>query len=186
MADVSYITRNSVTSGVGRSQVWEYVSGLASLGHNMYLHSFEADAALVVPPAPARFRWFPHSESAAYFGSPPIRLLRESAASKELLLHARGMLPAAAAVVTRHPNWIWDMRAFWREQRITLGALQPGSATERFLRWAENEAVKRSSGIISLTEAAIDELVERYGPFVRDKTIVVPTAVDTDLFTDSD
>ncbi|WP_346742415.1 glycosyltransferase [Rhabdothermincola salaria] len=162
--------------------MWEYVSGLASVGHHMYLHSFERDAAAVIPPSPARVRWFPHSEGARYLGRPPVRLLRETAASQEHLLHARGMLPAAAAVVVRHPNWIWDMRAFWREQRIALGALQPGSATERVLRWAEDQAVKRSSGIISLTEAAVDELVGRYGPSVRDKTVVVPTAVDTELF----
>jgi len=98
------------------------------------------------------------------------------------LVHARSDLPAASAVAARSPAWLWDVRSFWADQRIALGALRPGSAEERVLRRVERAAARRCGAIITLTRAAIPVLADRHGPDVAAKARVVTTCVDLERF----
>jgi glycosyltransferase involved in cell wall biosynthesis len=184
-----YLSMDSVTEGVGASQVVRYAEALASRGVPVELHTFEK-----LPPsetARARARdagivWRPHpfgrSGSLGGLG----RVARAAMAIRgKPFVHARSDMAALAAVIARTPNWIWDVRSFWIDQRIALGTAKPDSLSERFFRKVEKMAASRSSAIVVLAATAVPVLESRFGAAVRSKVSVIPTCVDLDLFTSS-
>ena len=184
MSQVTYLTMDSVVEGVGASQVWPYVSRLAQDGHSIRVVSFEKEAREPTE-IPRGLDWAPRT-----FGHGRLAPFRriglaasEARAARSGVVHARSDLPALAAMLAGHPRWIWDVRSFWREQRIQLGGIAPGSPTDRVLQRVEGAAAQRSAAIICLAEAAAQSLVARFGSSVRDKVTVIPTAVDTSVFT---
>jgi glycosyltransferase involved in cell wall biosynthesis len=182
VARVTYITFDSVLEGVGASQVLPYAIGAARKGHQIELLSFERGGG--VDGDLMGITWHPASFSRGRIG-PLHRLLLSThrvRLAQDRIVHARSDLPALAAIVGGHPRWIWDMRAFWREQRIYLGGISPGSPTDRLFRRIERASAERSSAIICLAEAALPILQARFGPAVAKKAVVIPTAVDTDIF----
>lgn len=188
MASIAYLTLNSVQTGVGASQVWEYVRRLPDYGHQVNLTSFEQqdEQPLRIPDGVS---WRSTS-----FGTPGAagglarlgKLVSTAARSRNRILHARSDLPAVAALMVRHPVWVWDMRSFWREQRIVLGTMSSGGVADKGLQQLERLATQESSAIICLAEAAKETLRQRYGDGVAGKTTVIPTAVDTDRFLPED
>jgi len=98
------------------------------------------------------------------------------------LVHARSDLAAASCLLARPRAWVWDMRAFWREERIEQGLLRPGSPEERVMRAVEARAAHASSRIVTLAQAAIGELGRRYGDGVTCKARVITTCVELDRF----
>lgn len=186
---LTYMTFDEVSRGVGASQVVPYVERLAAAGLPVTLHSYEQ----VMPSDVLRRRlsaagvaWQPHpfrsgTRRAVGRVAGAVRLLRGAE-----LVHARSDLPAAAAVVARPNAWVWDVRSFWVDQRIALGLVAPRGVHERSMRRVEAAAAQRSTAITTLTDAAIDVLVDRHGADVRAKTTVVPTCVDLLRFTSTE
>jgi glycosyltransferase involved in cell wall biosynthesis len=74
------------------------------------------------------------------------------------------------------------MRAFWREQRVAVGLMAAESPEARVMKAVETGAARSSDGVVTLSQAAIDILAERYGDQIRAKSRVIPTCVDLDLF----
>lgn len=183
MVGVTYLTMDSVTEGVGASQVWPYVSRLAHRGQPVRLVSFEkiprdlAEIPALVDWAPRHFR---RGRMAPFRRIAAAAL--EARSSRSRVLHARSDLPAMAAMLARHPCWVWDVRAFWREQRIELGGIHAGSPTDWILQRVEATAAQRSAAIICLSAAAKETLRARFGEAIADKITVIPTAVDTQVF----
>ncbi len=183
---LTYLSVDSVSHGIGLSQVARYVERLAARGVDVTLHSFEQEAvdpALAERFAHAGVRWRAHP-----FGRPGSsggvgRVVRGAAlVARAEFVHARSDLAAASSMLSRRRTWIWDLRGFWREQRMAQDLMRPGSATERLMQRVERSAARSSSGIVTLTRAAIDVLRERYGEEVAAKSRVVTTCVDLDLF----
>ena len=184
MSRVNYVTIDSILSGVGASQVAPYVSRLADLGHRMTLLSYEHRDSLGVQDE-LGFAW-----ESREFGSGRFAPYRRILQAKRFLdqrpadiVHARSDLPALAALLSSRSPFIWDMRAFWREQRIELEAIKSGSPTDRFLIALERRLAHGAANIICLSDSAREVLVSRYGGQVADKTTVIPTLVDTEIFT---
>lgn len=187
---LTYLTVDSMAEGVGRSQVVAYVERLAARGMEVILHSFEKqapDEAVARRLGAAGVRWRPHRfrEGGSVAGLGRVVQGALCLAGAELV-HARSDLAAASALLGRCDTWIWDMRSFWREQRIALGLLSPTSPQARLLRDVEARSARSSSGIVTLSQAAVDELARRHGEELRPKTRVVTTCVDLDRFTTSD
>jgi glycosyltransferase involved in cell wall biosynthesis len=187
--NVTYLTLDPVGEGVGTSQVGRYVSAIARRGVEIKLHSFEREAPL--PELADQLRasgvqWKVHPFGAAGSKGGVARLARAAFAVRDAhLVHARSDL-AAAAASTRSRSWIWDMRAFFAEQRIALGTLQANSLEHRALRFIERRAATSASSIVTLTRAAVPVLTERFGPEVTAKCEVITTCVDLDRFTPTD
>lgn len=148
----------------------------------MDLHSFEKQAPaqdLRRALEAAGVRWRAHP-----FGRPgPLgglwRVIRGAIAiRKASLVHARSELAAASALLARPTAWLWDMRSFWREQRIALGTLRENSVEARILATIERRAAAKSSAVVVLASAAIPVLQARFGERVASKTTVVSTCVD--------
>jgi glycosyltransferase involved in cell wall biosynthesis len=187
VAELTYLTFDSLAEGVGRSQVLPYVERIAGRGVDVVLHTMEKarpDDATARRLERAGVRWKPHpfGSHGAVGGAGRVArgvpMVRGAS-----LVHARSDLPAASAVLAGCPRWAWDVRSFWADQRIALGTLRPRSSEARALRRIERAAARRSSAIVTLTAAAIDVLRERHGEEVVAKTHVVPTCVDLGLFT---
>lgn len=169
------------------SQVFHYVVGLARRGVLVELHTFEkapVSAVLVDELARAGVDWRRHSFGRIGSLGGLWRVARGGwATRRSAILHARGDVVAACALVGRAHRWIWDMRSFWREQRVALGMLKSNSMEARVLRWIETRAARQSSAIVVLADAAVPVLAERFGPSVTSKCHVISTCVDLDRFT---
>jgi glycosyltransferase involved in cell wall biosynthesis len=184
---LTYLSFDSVTAGVGASQVLPYVRGLARRGVQVSLHTFEK-----VPPGEdlrlslhnEGMTWVAHPFGAAGARGGLSRVLRGTLAVRgAALLHARSDLPAGCALLSRAQAWLWDMRGFWADERIELGALRAGSPEDRVMRTIERGAARSAGTIIALAASAIPVLVERHGPAVESKVRVIPTCVDLTRFT---
>ena len=74
------------------------------------------------------------------------------------------------------PHWIWDVRSFWAEQRIAMGALRRWIAGGARVRSIEHRAGRQARGLVTLTAAAQRTLGERHGP-----ALLTNAAVDPDV-----
>lgn len=177
---LTYLTFDSAVRGIGASQVTPYVERLAQRGMEVHLHSFEEGP----PPDRARgrlgeVRWHPHDFGPRGAMGGVARVARAAWAVRHAaLVHASSDLPAAATMLAGRPAWVWDVRAFWADQRIALGMLRAGSATDRVLRRVEAAAARRSTAILTATGAAIPVLAERHGEAVAGKARIVHNCVD--------
>ena len=183
---LTYLSFDSLSEGVGASQVLLYVEALARRGLQVRLHTFEK-----VPPSEtleSRLRaqgvnWFVH-QFGAFGPAGGLRRVAVGAAAVRgaELVHARSALPAACALLGRPGSWIWDMRGFWSDERIELGGMQRGATVERVVRLIEHRAALSAEVIITLAAAAIPVIAERYGEAVARKARVIPTCVDLERF----
>ena len=186
LPSLTYLATDSVTEGVGASQILPYVERLGRRGFDIVLHTFEKlppEASLTSRLAASGVRWHPHrfGQHGAIGGLARVAkgavFLRRSE-----LVHARSDLAAASALLARVPTWVWDVRSFWTDQRIYLGALRPGSVQERVLRSVEHRAASSSDAIITLARSAVPVLEQRHGKKAAAKSRVVTTCVDLDRF----
>ena len=183
---ITYLTVDNLAEDVNASQVLPYVEGLARRGATVVLHSFEAgpaseDAASRLRAAGVDWRRHPFGRMGHVGGLG--RVLRGAwFVRRASVVHGRGDLPALAASLRRKRPFVWDMRGFWVDERITIGSLRRGSLVERVLRRGERRLARRSQRIIALSTAALAELRSRHGAQVADKVIVLPTCVDLDRF----
>lgn len=183
---LTYLTHDSVSEGIGVSQVLAYVEAIAAAGVAVHLHSFEKRA-----PAPttrtrldqAGVRWTPHE-----FGRPGAAggVARVLAGARAVrggnLVHARSDMAAASAMLAGADRWLWDVRSLWSDQRIALGALRAGSPEHRVLQRIERAAARRAGAVVTLTDAVVPVLEQRHGIALRAHTEVIPTCVDLDRF----
>ena len=183
---LTYLTVDSMSEGVGRSQVVPYVVRLAQRGVDVTLHSFEKqapDPQVGERLASAGVRWRPHPFRGGGAAGGLGRVAQGAALVRGAsLVHARSDLAAASCMASGRRSWLWDMRALWREERIAAGLLAAGSPQERAMRKVEDAAAHRSRGIITLSAAAVEVLRERYGDGVAGKCRVITTCVDLDRF----
>lgn len=184
---LTYLSVDGLSEGVGRSQVLAYVERLGRRGLDVTVHSFEKqtpDPAIDRQLAAAGVRWRPHrfGPGGAVGGLGRVARGAKAIMGSELV-HARSESAAASALVAHPPRWIWDMRGFWRLERIALGLMRPGSPEERVMRAVETRAAHASAAVVTLSQAAVDVLGERFGPDVRAKSRVITTCVELDRFT---
>lgn len=183
---LTYLTTDSLAEGVGASQVLAYAERLADRGVDIRLHSFEKEA----PSADIRQRitdrgvsWQPHPFGAYGARGGVARVVTGARAVRgAALVHARSDLAAAAAMLARSDHWLWDVRSLWADQRIALGALREGGPEHRMLRMIERGAARRSTAMVTLTEAVLPVLEQRHHVPLADKATVITTSVDTSRF----
>jgi len=189
MARLTYLTFDSLAEGVGSSQVTAYVERLPAYGFEVDLYSFEkgpATAAVEQRLRAAGVRWHPQVFGSGGSRGGSTRVLRGAwLVRRSPLVHARSDLAAASAMLGSARRWVWDVRSFWADQRIELGALVAGSPEERALRFIERRAARGADAIVTLTDAAIPVLAARHGPAAAAKVTVITTCVDLHRFAPS-
>ncbi len=179
--DLTYVTVDSISEGVGSSQILPLMQRLASHGLSIQLISFEKtqpsqerEAAVRETGISWNKRIFKTHGSLGGFS----RLLEMSREIPETeIIHARSDIPAVAAVLSRRAPILWDVRSLWADQKAFI---EQNPVKRRILKsygLLEGIASYNATAMSTLAHAVVPILEERHKrvPKLR---IVVPTAVD--------
>ena len=203
-AEALYLSFDGMTDPLGRSQVLPYLAGLSGRGHGIRLVSLEKPAAFAggwtaadAICRAAGIEWWP----LPYRSRPPIasgianlralqreaeRLHRERPAD---FVHCRADLPAIAGLALKRRHalpLLYDMRAFWPDERAEGGAWDQRKrlyrAIFRFFKKRQRALIAEADELVTLSEEgrrALDALGIR--PAGKPVT-VIPCCADFDLF----
>ena len=183
--DLAYVTIDSLSEGVGSSQITPLISRLSKSGLKINLISYE--------------KTNPTSEQLAYFKSIGVEwnfrdfganglmggVGRLNSLRQEIprtnLIHARSDIPAVSAIASRQAPVLWDVRSLWADQKVMIQKSIVNKTLYGIYRGLESIAASRSMGMSTLTSAVVPILEQRHKrlPLLR---TVVPTAVDLDYF----
>ena len=183
--DLSYVTIDSLSEGVGSSQITPLISRLSKSGLKINLISYEKSK-----PGTQLEDYFESigvAWNAQPFGSPGavggvarLNSLR-GAIHKTALIHARSDIPAVSAVAAHQAPVLWDVRSLWADQKVMIQKSLPNKALYRIYRGLESIAASKSLAMSTLTSAVVPILEQRHRHLPKLRT-VVPTAVDLDRF----
>ena len=183
---VCFLTLNSPMEGVGRSQVLPVLEQVSRRGWDCTLVSFRKDGEPRDLPNESRAGSNIRHVSLG-FGAPGpwagvarIGHLTRSLPSADVY-HCRDLLAFTAAHMRRKSPLIWDVRSLWAEQRAAAGTLSRRSPAFWTLNRLEGHASRTAAGMVTLTAACAEELLQRYGG-VPSRRRVIPTVTDLDHF----
>jgi len=195
-----FVSYDGALDPLGATQVIPYLLGLAAAGVQIALVSFEkADRwasagerltlqsrlrAAGIDWHPLRYHRTPRIPATlldVVCGAAAIR--RRSRAQTPAIVHCRGdvaMVMARWARPTPGTSLLYDVRGFFSDERVEGGSWKPGSVLDRAVRRLEAGNLRSARGLVVLTQAALDVLVERRAqpPPYR----VIPTCAATDVF----
>jgi len=183
--DLTYVTIDSLSEGVGSSQITPLIFYLSKSGLKINLISFEK-----VKPAPSLISYFKSIGVEWAFqdfglnglvgGLSRLNSLRQ-AIPKTSLIHARSDIPAVSAITSHQAPVLWDVRSLWADQKIMIQKNRLNTYGYQVYRGLESIASSKSLAMSTLTSAVVPVLEERNKklPFLR---TVVPTTVNLDLF----
>lgn len=183
--DLTYVTVDSLSEGVGSSQILPLIERLSTAGLKLHLITYEKRQANAVTET------YLESQGVAWTHLPftsigPIGAL---ARIKEIrgkiestrLVHARSDVPAVASLLSEKAPVLWDVRSLWSDQRVFMETAffkRQLIKSSRVLEWY---ASGHSKAMSTLTHSVVPELEARYR-LVPKLRIVVPTAVDLSRF----
>jgi glycosyltransferase involved in cell wall biosynthesis len=183
--DLTYITIDSLSEGVGSSQIVPLISRLSEAGLRINLISFEKEqpsAQLLNYLDSAGVSWNPRAfgPKGLLGGMHRLNELRSEIQNTDLI-HARSDIPAVSGIASRMAPVLWDVRSLWADQKVLLPKNRLEKNLYRSYRILEHIAASKSMGMSTLTHAVIPILEERNSrlPLLR---TVVPTAVDLSRF----
>jgi len=194
---VVYVTYDGLSEPLGQSQILPYLRGLARLGHQFHVITFEK------PGAPAHpFRQLEPGISVTslrYHKSPTVpatafdtlqgwgTIPAAAALLRADLVHVRSYLPALMSLPlvlgTRRPL-LFDTRGLWADERVDGGSWAQDSALYRGAKAVERRLFQSADAITVLTLAYQSWLRQEYEhrSEVRAPIRVIPTCTDLDLF----
>jgi len=183
--DLTYVTIDSLSEGVGSSQITPLIFYLSKTGLKINLISFEK-----VKPAPSLISYFKSIGVEWAFqdfglnglvgGLSRLNRLRQ-AIPKTSLIHARSDIPAVSAITSHQAPVLWDVRSLWADQKIMIQKSRLNAYGYQVYRGLESIASSKSLAMSTLTSAVVPVLEERNKklPYLR---TVVPTTVNLDRF----
>lgn len=199
-ARVLYLSYDGLTDPLGQSQVLPYLKGLAARGYAITIISCEkGDASrarggvVAAECQGAGIEWHPlRYRKRPRIISTLIDLAQMLRAASELqrknafdIVHCRSYLPALIGRSLQRRaglRFIFDMRGFWIDERFERGIWPRDRLAYRaiaaWLRSRERGLFTSSDAVVSLTEAAREELARRGGASWASKTRVIPCCVD--------
>jgi glycosyltransferase involved in cell wall biosynthesis len=183
--DLTYVTMDSVSEGVGSSQVLPLVERMAQNGLSVKLISFEKrkpSVELTDALRASKVSWtaLDFGRNGAFPGLNRIqRLAREIPQSK--VIHARSDLPVLAANLAGQSNVLWDIRSLWGDQRSFMANSTIKREMYRLYPFIEDRASRGSIAISTLTSAVVPILERRHATLPTIRT-VNPTSVNLSKF----
>ena len=183
--DLTYVTIDSLTEGVGSSQITPLIARLSKAGLKINLISYEKSN----PPAELLdyFESIGVEWNSRRFGSNGLigGVERLNDLRREIprtnLIHARSDIPAVSGLASHQAPVLWDVRSLWADQKVMIQKNLLNKALYRFYRGLESIAATKSLGMSTLTSAVVPILEQRHKQLPLMRT-VVPTAVDLDRF----
>lgn len=183
--DLTYVTSDSVSEGIGRSQIVPLLIRLSKKGLLINLISLEKRSpseALRREILGSGINWatLDFGKNGLIGGVKRLCLLRKSI-SETRLIHARSDIPALAGLLSGKAPVIWDARALWSDQRIVMTRNLFLKMIYRSFRLVEWFLYRKSAAISTLSQAGLNALESRYKVAPK-LSIVVPTSVDLEKF----
>jgi len=199
---VLYISYNGIGEPLVRSQVLNYLEGLAGEGYCFTLLTFEKTPLTPAQASEIRenlaqqniaWDWLPsHGGLGPLSTAVDVRVGRRKVMALGRtqtfdLIHARSFVPAviARSVKARLKiPFVNDIRGFWVDEKVYKGSLAQNSVTYRFGKALEGWVYGGSDAIVSLTDRGLEE-IRRFSCF-RGRNLppleMIPTCVDTAAF----
>ena len=183
--DLAYVTIDSLSEGVGSSQISPLISLLSESGLKIKLISYEKLSPSVQ--LSDYFRSIGVDWDSRPFGSygligglERLNNLRK-AIPKTRLIHARSDIPAVSAISSHEAPVLWDVRSLWADQKIVIQKNFLNTTAYPLYRGLESVAARKSLGMSTLTHAVVPILEQRHKKLPQLRT-VVPTAVNLERF----
>lgn len=189
-----FVSYDGIAEPLGRSQVLAYLRRLAR-DCDSTLISFEKErptSELVAEISGAGITWFPRR----YHRNPPlastladvisgVAAIRSAATAASFdVLHARSYVPALMVQLARSAGvdgrLLFDIRGFWRDERIDGGFWRRGSVIDRVVQRCEKRFFADADAVVTLTHASVSQIQRRVNPDVP--ITVIPTCVEVDRF----
>jgi glycosyltransferase involved in cell wall biosynthesis len=205
MYNILYISYDGLTDPLGSSQILPYIETLSNQGHRFTIVSLEKTEQL----SPERKRIKDRLKSKNIQWHALNYILKKGLAAKrknnnELaktvnailqnnnidLIHSRSYPASLIALKASQKNgipFIFDMRGFWADERVDGRIWNLKKPIHKFLyryfKKKEKLLLKKSTHIISLTQAAKDYMVKNFRDQVQENKItVIPCCADLGHF----
>jgi len=201
--NVLYLSYDGLTDPLGQSQIIPYLIGLSRLGHRFTVISFEKKTATTQDRQDvhqqldsASIKWHPMR----YHKWPPVTsTLRDIGQMRRMaqlicehesfdIVHCRSYITSLVGVKMKQRyglKFVFDMRGFWADERVEGGLWNLRNplyrAIYRFFKKKEKLFLERADHVITLTDAALQEL-SKWTLGRRAPITVIPCCVDMTLF----
>lgn len=199
---ILYISYDGMLEPLGQSQVLAYLKRLAA-NYRIYLLSFEKPgdwknralrdrtrkelAAAGISWHPLRYHKRPSAMATAFDILQGIVVGSWLTLShRVLIVHARSYVPSVMALALQtlfRLKYIFDMRGFWADERVDGDLWPMGGRLYRTAKWFERRFLLSADRVVSLTQAAVNEM--RQFPYLQGRMPtfeVITTCADLDLF----
>lgn len=197
MAKVVYLSLTGMTEPLGESQVMQYVCELAKK-HSLYLISFEKptcpekyhEIATVLQTAQIKWYYYKYSNKFGVFSTAwqiiSALLKLQTLIKKENinLIHARSFVPGVISFIIKKKyavKFLFDIRGFAIDEKITEGRLATNSLLTKFLRKLEDYIYRSADHVVTLTHIS-KPIIERKYSIATNKISVIPTCANENLF----
>ena len=203
MKKILYISYDGMTDPLGQSQVLPYLVQLSKAGHQFTLLSFEKKLryqkegkVIEKVCASAGIRWQP----LFFTKNPPIlskiydrwQMRRKANQLHRIhqfdMIHCRSYIAAEMGLSLKKKTgvkFLFDMRGFWADEKVDGGQWNQKSSffrsVYRYYKKKEKEFLLQADAVISLTQAAKDELLKQR-PYERLIIDVIPCCADLEHF----
>jgi glycosyltransferase involved in cell wall biosynthesis len=202
VASVLYVSYDGMLEPLGQSQVLAYLKRF-SPDYRIHLLSFEkrgdwnnrvlrertceeiTDAGIMW--RPLRYHKRPSALATAFdvlLGMLVAGYLTRKYRVK--IIHARSYVPSVIALSMKKMfgvKFVFDMRGFWADERVDGGLWPKGSRLYRTAKWFERRFLLSADRVVSLTQAAVDEMCHfSYLQGSMPTFEVITTCADLDLF----
>lgn len=182
---MAYLSIDSISEGVGASQILMLMEAFGKLDLRVALISFEKDAPknwVKDRVKAAGITWTPlqfHQTGTVGGATRILKLMRSIPQSD--VIHGRSDLPTLAGILGGHAPTLWDIRSLWSEQRALLNPQQWTPPVKWAVKGIERLDANRATAISTLTHAIVPYLESKFEKLPNIKT-VVPTCVNLDRF----
>ena len=183
--DISYVTTDSISEGVGSSQILPLVSKLSGSGLKVNLISYEKTS----PSEETRSEllesgvlWTPleFRTKSGLGGLSRMFELRKVIQASDII-HARSDIPAMSGILSGNGPVLWDVRSLWADQRMFSTESSIEKQILKTAKLIERFNCGKSVGMSTLTNQVVPVFAKRYRKLPEFR-IVVPTAVDLERF----
>jgi glycosyltransferase involved in cell wall biosynthesis len=183
--DLTYVTIDSLSEGVGSSQILPLIQRLSKHGLRLHLITYEkTQPSIEIEGLLVRcgVKWtaLPFSPGGLTQAISRLNELTYAIGATQFI-HARSDIPAVAALRSNSAGVLWDVRSLWSDQRFYLEESSLKRKVIKASRILEWYASKNSVAMSTLTHSVVPVLESRYRNVPRLRT-VVPTFVDLDRF----
>lgn len=183
--DLTYATVDSLSEGVGSSQIAPLMERFAKHGMKINLLTFEKEApsnSLVERMEKAGVEWTQISfGNHGPFGGISRTMQLAKLMPNSEITHARSDFPAVAARFSGQDRILWDVRSLWADQRKFIEESPIRRGILALYSPLEEMACNSSMALSTLTKAVVPILEDRHKKLPTIRT-VVPTAVDLERF----